>query len=819
MVQVESIFTGCNRNLGIFDFHPTSKRIAYGSHNTVSLTTPMFESSGYNTSSQVIATLKPSNGTAGEVTAVRWIASANLLLAGCQDGSVSIWKFSDDSNVEFELSQVLKPSSHSVSCLGFVKNDEKCTDFVVADSAGGVFYYRHNDAGKYEEFVKYELPYGYYAMVIAIIKVNEDEHVLLCGGSKPVIQVLSLNLELNGEGKATDSAMKLEISLPGHDDWVRSIDFVEIEEQLVKVEDVEHIKRVFMFASASLDRVIRLWKLTVEPSDAPVFIETNKLKLLTSKEYKFITQQQRYTVFLDAILMGHDDWVSEVSFNSGVHKESELHLLSSSADSSVMIWHADPVSGVWFPDTRLGEMAIKGASTATGSSGGFYTSRWIKDGDSDSEVILCNGKTGAFRCWTRVESLAEWKISSVMTGPARSITDLSWSSKGDYLLATSLDQSTRLYAQSRSHPSKDTERKWFEFGRPQIHGFDMITVKSISGTRFVSAGDEKVIRVFDMPRDVASMLDRECGIEVEGGIDDATLPEKASLPVLGLSNKAGMDDNTAAAVAEGENREDSTNAVADVLKSLEGPPVEDILQRHTLWPEMEKLYGHGFEITTLDASPDGTIISSACRSNVAKHAVVRNFSTKTWLECGEPLEAHDLTITRLRYSLPGGNEEWLLSVSRDRKFSLWRRSGEKFTNVKIQEKAHSRIIWDCAWLNYDDVVAFVTCSRDREVKLWKMNDKESDIDVVCTSSIKFEVAVTAIDSIAMSKGVFKIIIGLDDGRVYVYLVDVGKDELEEVEILTQRALPGDSISRISVSQQTGTVAIGSRDGSVRILQV
>lgn len=802
MVQVESVFAGCNRNLGIFDYHSTSGRIAYGSHNTVSLTNSLFNKDNsrdddeFNSSTRVEMTLKLS----GEVTAVKWINSADLLVAGCQDGSVCIWKYTQGI---CQLLQTLKPSGHSVSCVGVVKNgDGGCTDLAIANSAGGLYYYRQSDVDKglYHEYVKYELPYGYYVMVISIIRVSEMEHVILCGGSKPVIQVLSLNM-VGGDG---DGEMKLEISLPGHDDWVRSIDALEVE------SDDE--KRVFMFASGSLDRVIRLWKLSVEDIDAPIFIETNKLKLLTSKEYKFSTSCQRYTVFLDAILMGHDDWVSEVSFQrrrggvEGSLKESELQLLSSSADSSIMIWRADSISGVWFPETRLGEMAIKGASTATGSSGGFYTSKWIERGGTS--VILCNGKTGAFRCWRKEVKDEEWRNSPIMIGPARGITDLSWASPhGEYLLCTSLDQTTRLYSQSINENAKG----WFEFGRPQIHGFDMITVKSISGTRFVSGGDEKVIRVFDMPLDVSAMLERECGIRNEGGVEG--LPAKAGVPVLGLSNKAGMDDNGASGVTEGGEGVDDK---IDVLDTFQGPPVEDILQRHTLWPEMEKLYGHGFEITTLDVSKDGEIISSACRSNISKHAVVRNFSTKTWLECGQPLEAHDLTITRLRYShVSEDGREWLLSVSRDRKFALWEKIGEGFKLVKVQEKAHSRIIWDCCWMNYGTVVAFATCSRDREVKLWR---KEGE-DVLSVASVKFEVAVTAIDCIEESTGtgVFKTVIGLDDGRVYVYRVDVSRAEMEQVEALTGCGVAGGSISRISISPSGEHAGIGSMDGSVRII--
>lgn len=825
MAKVESIFAGCNKNLGIFDYNADLKIIAYGSYNTVSITTSVFNSKGYDPNTQVHTTLKNHNE---DITAIRWIQSTNLLLSGSQDGVVNIWKFDQNTAdlLDIKLLQGLKPTNGAISCIGLVSNDENCLKFCIGDSNGKIYIYSYDaTVEKFEEISVFELPYGFYAMALNMVKLTEVEYIILAGGSKPVIHIISLDLRVN--------LMQLETSLPGHDDWVRSLAVRQIVTTMETVDDVTYPKKTYIFASASLDRIIRLWKLTVEESCNPVYVETNKLKLLTSKEYKFETKTNRCCIFLDAILMGHDDWVSEVSWKPRLLKnqeefenENDLMLLSSSADSSIIMWKSDPISGVWFPEVRLGEMAIKGASTATGSSGGFYCSKCIFDKESDTEIVLSNGKTGSFRCWEK-DKVDEkvYNSRSTLVGPARAITDISWAAGGEYFLVTSLDQSTRLYAKWR----RDGE-KWFEFGRPQIHGFDMITVKSINATRFVSAGDEKVIRVFDMPKSIASMLGRVCGMEeFQSGEFDENLPESASLPVLGLSNKATLDNNVSGVSndEEGENGSSGGNDISNnIMRELKEPPLEDILQRHTLWPEIEKLYGHGFEITTLDVSNDGKIIASACRSNVAKHAVIRNFSTDTWLEFEETLKGHELTITRLRFSLPG-EEEYLLSVSRDRKFTLWKRKADRFELVKLMEKAHTRIIWDCAWVNYDDVVAFVTCSRDKEVRLWVKRAGESD--VTCKANVKFSSAVTAIDSIRLTdkgKGVFKLVIGLDSGEVYVYKVDVEKTEFEELEKIGEMLLPGGSISRVSINSVVVApgsdkivVAIGSSGNSLGVLQV
>src|SRR5579871_2734367 len=98
------------------------------------------------------------------------------------------------------------------------------------------------------------------------------------------------------------------------------------------------------------------------------------------------------------------------------------------------------------------------------------------------------------------------------------------------MLMCSLDQTTRLY--SRWNLSK--HHSWFEFSRPQIHGHDINSIVSLSSTKFVSGADEKLMRVFREPKGIAKILERMCDIK-ERDID--ILPDVASQPVLGLSNK------------------------------------------------------------------------------------------------------------------------------------------------------------------------------------------------------------------------------------------------------------------------------------------
>ncbi len=76
-------------------------------------------------------------------------------------------------------------------------------------------------------------------------------------------------------------------------------------------------------------------------------------------------------------------------------------------------------------------------------------------------------------------------------------------------------------------------------------------------------------------------------------------PIGASLPALGLSNKAFVSGETKKEIKK--------------IHDFISPPLESTLLQDTLWPEKDKLYGHGYEIVSLSSSPDGNYFASACK--------------------------------------------------------------------------------------------------------------------------------------------------------------------------------------------------------------
>lgn len=70
-----------------------------------------------------------------------------------------------------------------------------------------------------------------------------------------------------------------------------------------------------------------------------------------------------------------------------------MRLLSCSMDKTMTIWGADPSSGIWFDQVRVGEIG--------GNTLGLYGCRFGNQGTS----ILAHGYQGALHLWHDVEVL------------------------------------------------------------------------------------------------------------------------------------------------------------------------------------------------------------------------------------------------------------------------------------------------------------------------------------------------------------------------------------------------------------------------------
>ena len=136
------------------------------------------------------------------------------------------------------------------------------------------------------------------------------------------------------------------------------------------------------------------------------------------------------------------------------------------------------------------------------------------------------------------------------------------------------------------------------------------------------------------------------------------------------------------------------------------------------------------------------------------------------------------------------NDEFLLSVSRDRNWCIWQARGtfrthnlrnpilEPFQLLYKGSKAHERIIWSCDW-SLDDKY-FATGSRDKlvsqipisiqffQVKVWAKNNEKDEWACTTTFPI-FPSPITSLSWAPITQS-YMLAIGQEDGLISLWSV-------------------------------------------------
>ncbi|CAL8098072.1 unnamed protein product [Calicophoron daubneyi] len=605
-------------------------------------------------------------------------------------------------------------------------------------------------------------------------------------------------------------------SIPGHTNWTLCVD--------VCVDPCSPTLSVLV-ATGSEDSFIRLWAIRqtepgMEEQTGKVSMKIADFQLPSS----FCETSLEISVFSESVLAGHANWVTGVAWAPCFEGDSyPPALLSSSTDKSVIVWSPPPSPSargggcgdevaLWLEAARMGNFG--------GTSFGFRDCFWSA---TAADTVYGHNFHGSISVWRHSKGSSVWTPGLPVTGHYGHVNDLSWSSSPSevatkpkqfhLLLTAGVDQTVRAHVPltrytdptNSSESSQSASCMWQELARPQIHGYNMNAVASLSAISYVSAGCEKVVRVFKTTRPFVEAYKQATGLDhypmaesssncrAEYSVD--TLAEGAVQPTLGLSNQI-VAPNTA---ADGQLRCQPENDCApndqegrNFTSNPSKVPLatEDYLQNSTLWPEVKKLYGHTDEVFCLAAHPNLCLVASAGIARTAAQAYIILWNGYADWAIHQRLTHHQLTVVQMSWSNGG---EHLLAVSRDRTWSLWSRTQTSeqlpqfsLTAYPTKGASHSRIIWTCAWSPDDRF--FLTGSRDKTILIWSVPDNptsQETTSVACRPlnvHKHFPCAVTALDmrSLAASEArpvaTYLTAVGLESGELFLLILTQGSPE-------------------------------------------
>lgn len=568
--------------------HPELNFVAYAVHNLIAIV----ELSSYT----VASTLH--NGQ-GVITSLDYKLCPSTgviyLVAASDDGSVRVWKrdaFSQLTTWNTPTTFVGLESSASTLCCYLNTNNNLLV--AATDSKGNVVVWLYDTlSSSVHKISHWRLPPAQMAKSIHITLLPSCDNA----ASTLVLYIGSVDARIHiYTARMIDIALdrsdvfKFAGAVSGHEEWVTSLSSRSIDS-----------KSMFL-ASGSQDSKIRVWNIkalvlqsfsamTTEATALPdadlevqddavegeVIVEVNEDELESEARLQFCVDSIQYSVLLESLLVGHEDWVTSVHWMPR-STEGEYRLFSTSMDRNMVIWSPDAsAGGVWVPKVRMGDIGGSLGGSIGGNLLGFVGGCICPDGHS----FIGLGYGGSFHLWTDQASSSvgvegeerRWVPVPFSSGHFSSVNDLCWSdnSAGDYLTTVSADQTCRIFAPLKSSAvvssttscssGSEVVEVWKEIARPQIHGYDLnclVQAPQPGAYTLYTAGEEKMIRVFDAPRSVLAGLSALCGIhqqqekenygEMPAGAEGAAVMgtsvasagriEQAYIPELGLSNKA-----------------------------------------------------------------------------------------------------------------------------------------------------------------------------------------------------------------------------------------------------------------------------------------
>lgn len=188
------------------------------------------------------------------------------------------------------------------------------------------------------------------------------------------------------------------------------------------------------------------------------------------------------------------------------------------------------------------------------------------------------------------------------------------------------------------------------------------------------------------------------------------------------------------------------------------------------------------------------------------------------------LVAHKLTVVQLEFTK---DDQYLLSVSRDRQWTLFKRQSPysfKFDLLRKEKDAHTRIIWGCSWSHED--AFFLTISREKHdsIKLWTGVTHSQVGDFVAKVPDSQAPSATAVRFFPSKlRDSYAFMVGLESGVIQAWVIKVNQAWSLMFKLPSYWS-HAQAVRRIKFNLKKSyeghfTVATCSNDNSVRIFEL
>eukprot|EP01031_Cornospumella_fuschlensis_P031083 gene31083-37566_t len=757
---------------------------------------------------------------------------AYILSAG-DTGFVSIWKITFNATLqalEQEFMHCLASEGKSLSSICAIEQNGRLS-VVAADTVGSLFLWECNPAGATWQLTRtLRFPTAQMPNSLAIHRLTPFANLLVVG---------SVDSRVHMYVQHSSTGLTAAGHLSGHEEWITSLCLASPSSAIyspvflasASQDNKIRIWKIWTSEGEGSDQTNVISVLTSVPSaevdpdeddddmgadETAVTLAYDDSDAMEKSEAKasFLVDNRVYYVSLEGLLVGHEDWVTSVCWNVKNNTQSSPHcLFSTSMDRNMIVWELDAISHAYIPNTRVGDMGGALGGSVGGNLLGFVGGVMSPCGE-----YLCGiGYGGSFHLWQHDSLVNRWYPVKFLSGHFDTVEDVVYDlHDGQFVVTVSHDQTCRIFAPT--YPTKDPSpsssmypyvpsnsksqllslpspcilrTSYHEVSRPQIHGYDLncvvLSYGLVDGEKegqkhaytLLTGGEEKVIRVFDMPKIVYDGLQTLSHVALYAHTPSI---QQAYIPELGLSNK-GREHAT-----QQEVKDQMARGVSDIDWSM--LPLESQLADYTLWIEVEKLYGHQNDVLCMATTLDGKFMVSSSKARYGQDSTAllllwrlkphvqtptsHDQPLHTSYDVVQALPGNTSTVVCLQFSR---NNQYLATGSKDRKLCMYSYDAQTqaYENVLVVSSAHKRIIWDLCWHPNNELL--VTASRDGTAKIWQLTCADQVFNLSCVNTITTPHS-TPLTSVcvyhspvglhAQERNV--VLIGGEDGFVYVYFL-------------------------------------------------